>query len=384
MSERLRVSFCLSNSGIGGTELNAVRTVERLDRDRFDIEVLALTDYPPLRERYEAAGVAYRVFPVRGRGDAVRQGWRLAAHLRRRSVAVFHAHDSYGNIVGVPWARMVGVPAVIASRRWWTETPRPGHGAANRVVFRFAHAVVANTPAVADLTASEGVASHKIHVVPNFLDEESFGPPAAEVAEDLRGEFEVPPESPLVGIVALLRPEKDHLTLLRAAGRLSRKHPDAHYLLIGEGECRTEIEAERRRLRLEDRVHLAGLREGLGNLHHLFDVSVLCSRSEAFSNSLLEAMAAGNPVVASDVGGNPDAVKHGETGLLFPVGDDGALAAALDRLLDDPSLARRLGAAGRDVARRRYTPGAALSSLHGLYDSLTGHRAYGRSTAGAA
>jgi len=372
LTEPLRVSFCLANSGIGGTELNAVRTAERLDRDRFDLEVISLADYPPLRERYETARIPFHVIqmPSLASPQCVRQGWRLARHLRRRRTSVFHAHDSYGNLFGVPWARIARVPTVIASRRWWKSRPRPGHTAGNRAVFKLAHGVLTNTPAVADLTAAEGVPRDKIRVVPNFLDEDSFTAPTDQRGCDLRGELGIPAGAPVIGIIAQLRPEKDHATLIRASARLLERQPEAHIVLVGEGECRPELETLREDLGLSGHVHLTGLRHGEGNLHHVFDISVLCSRTEALSNSILEAMAAGNPVVASDVGGNPDPVRDGETGLLFPVGHVEALANALDRLLTDPAEARRLGDGGRRVARNEYTVAAALAALETTYRSL--------------
>lgn len=373
MTERLRVTFCLKNSGIGGTELNALRTAERLDRRRFDLEVVSLSDYPPLRDRYEAAGIPFSTLPIRSlkSADVARRGWELTRHLRERRTQVFHAHDHPGNILGVPWARLAGVPAVIASRRWWKAARGPAHGTLGRIAFGLAHAVLTNTPAVADRTVAEGVPGSKVRVVPNFLDEESFDAPEG-LRDGLRAELGLESGARLVGIVAQLRAEKDHETLIRAAARLASRHADVHFVLVGEGEMRPELERLRATLKLEGRVHLAGLRIGEGNLHHAFDLSVLCSRSEALSNSILEAMAAGNPVVATDVGGTPDAVVDGETGCLVPVGDPDALAGALDRILADRSLARRLGEAGRRRARERYAPEAALSGLERTYRELLG------------
>jgi len=382
LKERLRVTFCLANSGIGGTELNAVRTAERMDPERYDIEVLAFNDFPPLRERYERAGVAYKVLTVRSlKGiDWFRSGRQLARHLRERKTDVFHAHDTYGNLLGVPWARTAGTPAVIASRRWWKTRLGAGHGVGNRLVFQWAHAVVTNTQAVAGLMVNEGVSRSKIRIVPNFLDPDAFFAPDPAVAEALREEYRIPADARVIGIVAQLRPEKDHATLLRAAARLVEQHPSAHFLLVGEGICRAEIEALRAKLGLERRVHLTGLRHGEGNLHHMFDISVLCSRTEALSNSILEGMAAGNPLAVTDVGGNPDAVIDGETGMVVPIGSFKGLAEALDRLLSDQRLARRLGAAGLQRAQNCYTIDAALSTLEHTYAALLSE---GREAGGA-
>ena len=343
-----------------------------MDPETYDLEVLAFNDFAPLRERYERAGAAYSVLEVRSlKGiDWLRSGGRLARHLRDRKADVFHSHDSYGNLLGVPWARIAGTPAVIASRRWWKSNPGAGHRTGNRLVFRCAHAVITNTQAVAELMTSEGISPSKIRIVPNFLDEDAFCPPDRAVTDGLRAECGIPTDARVIGIVAQLRVEKDHVTLLRAAARVVESHSDAHFLLIGEGKCRAELEALRQELGLHDRVHLAGLRHGVGNLHHMFDISVLCSQTEALSNSILEGMAAGNPLVVTDVGGNPDAVIDGETGTTVPVGSSAGLAAALDRLLADEDLARQLGTAGLHRARTHYTLGAALSTLADTYAGL--------------
>lgn len=370
MTDPLRVTFCLANDGIGGTELNAVRTAERLDRDRFDLDVVSLADYAPLRERYEAAGIPVRNLSLRSLKsfDYIREGRALARHLRDRRTHVFHAHDSYGNLIGVPWARIARVPGVIASRRWYRSHFQTGHGTGNRVAFRLAHRVLTNAPSVAShLAREEGVPREKIRVVPNFLDEAAFEDVSPGEAAQFRAELGIPNDARVIGIVAQLRPEKDHLTLVEAAAAIADRHPDAHVVLVGEGERREAIEVRRDALGLAGRVHLAGLRRGPGNLHRFFDISVLCSRSEALSNSILEAMAAGRPVVATRVGGNPDAVVHDETGLLVPPGDAWALGEALARLLSDPAAARALGDAGRRRARSEYTVDAAMGALERVY-----------------
>lgn len=374
MTEPLRITFCLANGGIGGTELNAVRTAERLDRTRFDLDVVSLADYAPIRERYEAAGIPVRTLTLRSFKslDYLRQGRSLARHLRDRRTQVFHAHDSYGNLLGVPWARAARVPGVLASRRWFRTRFQTGHGAGNRIAFRLAHRVLTNAPSVAThLASEEGVPRAKIRVVPNFLDEEAFDDATPGEAIRFRAELGIPADARLIGIVAQLRPEKDHLTLVEAATSIVDRHPDAHLVLIGEGETREAIEARRDALGLADRLHLAGLRRGPGNLHRFFDISVLCSRTEALSNSILEAMAAGRPVVATRVGGNPDAVVHDETGLLVAPGDARALGEALARLLADPAAARALGEAGRRRARTEYTLDAALGALEGVYREVS-------------
>jgi glycosyltransferase involved in cell wall biosynthesis len=158
--------------------------------------------------------------------------------------------------------------------------------------------------------------------------------------------------------------------LLKAASLLRERWPDVWYLLVGDGESRADLIAEACDLGLGDRVVFAGQQPHEPNLHHLFDVSVLCSRNEAFPNTVIEAMAAGTPVVATAVGGVPDAVEDGVTGRLVRASDPDQLAGVLEELLADPGVCQSLGAAGQACARDRYVPSRALSELEALYERL--------------
>jgi glycosyltransferase involved in cell wall biosynthesis len=154
-------------------------------------------------------------------------------------------------------------------------------------------------------------------------------------------------------------------------GILGRERPDLKLILIGDGESRGALESLARELGIAANVVFAGRRTG-PNLHHLFDISVLCSTSEGFSNSILEAMAAGNPVVATDVGATRDAVIDGQTGLLVPPSDPERLASAIAELLHNPERARAMGQAGQQRARDDYCASRSLEALEGLYEELAG------------
>lgn len=377
---RLRVAFCIDNLGIGGTELNAVRTAERLDRSRYDLRVVCLNSDGPLAARYAAAGIPVHYLPIpRLYGwEAFRQGMRLGSLLRKERVDVFHAHDKYSNIFGVPWARVAGVAGVIASRRWGHQQLRRGHRIANRVAYTLAHVALANSPRVGEsLQRDEGVPTRKVAVVPNFLDEDAFVPPQGDVRAKLSEELGLVPGEPTIGIIANLRPVKDHSSLLRAVALLRPRWPGIRVVLVGDGECLDALRALARDLGIRDRVCFAGRRANQPNLHHLFDISVLCSLSEGLSNSVLEAMAAGRPVVATDVGATADAVVDGATGILVPPADPMRLSEALERLLSAPELAREMGTAGLQRAEEIYSARAALANIESLYDRLARPAGFG-------
>ncbi len=370
--ERLRIAFCIDNMQVGGTELNAIRTAERLDRARYDLRVVSLQDHGPLLERYAAAGVPVDCFPLKslyGPG-ALRQGLRLRAYLRAHRIRILHAHDIYSLVFAIPWARSAGVRA-IASRRWWEPYPGVHWRAATRLAYALADVTLANSARVARLvTREEHVPPERVVVVPNFVDPEAFAPLSAEVERRLRAELGIDEGDRVVGMVANLRPIKDQPTLLRAVALVLRHHPDVRLVLVGDGPSRPGLAALARELAIESRVVFAGKRPNVPNLHALFEVSVLSSTSEALPNSLLEALAAARPVVATDVGAVPDIVVEGENGLLVPPGDADRLAQALRRLLDDPALGRRMGEAGRRRAETGHTAEVALGALERLYAAL--------------
>src|SRR5215469_15357944 len=237
----VRVGYCIDSFDVGGTELNAVRTVEALDRRRFHLTVFHLHETGPLRARYEALGLRLVHLPI-GRLYSPRtagQGVRLLRLLRREGIEVVHTHDVYTNIFAVPWARLAGC-RVIASRRWLDASPRAGLLPLNRCSYRFAHRVVVNSSVVARLMIdTEGVPAARVVEVPNFLEERAFQHVAAEVRNARRHTWGVPQGAFVIGTVARLAPVKNHAMVLRALQRLDEH---VHLVLIGTGPARRALE----------------------------------------------------------------------------------------------------------------------------------------------
>jgi glycosyltransferase involved in cell wall biosynthesis len=365
----LRVGYCIDSFDIGGTELNAVRTVEALDRQRFHVTVFHLHETGPLRARYEALGLQLRHLPI-GRLYSPRtavQGMRFLRLLRSEGMEVVHTHDLYTNIFATPWARLAGC-RVIASRRFLDASPRPGLLPLNRWSYRFAHRVVVNSSLVARLMIdSERVPAARVIEMPNFLEERAFHRVAIEVRSARRHSWGVPPGAFLIGTVARLAPVKNHAMVLQALQRLDES---VHLVLIGAGPSRRPLEDLARELHVERRVHFTGQLVEAENLHQFFDVSVLCSRSEGFPNAVIEALAVGCPVVATPVGGVPEVIIDRQTGLLVPVDDSDALAGCVQELRRDAALRQRLSEAGAKRVRGKYHQTLVIARLEALYQDL--------------
>jgi glycosyltransferase involved in cell wall biosynthesis len=364
-----RIGYCIDSFDVGGTELNAIRTLEALDRQRFQVTVFHFHETGPLRARYESLGVELqhlRIGPLYAPRTAV-QGLRFLRLLRRKRIQLVHTHDVYTNIFAALWARLGGCQ-FIASRRWLDEVPRRGMPLLNRWSYRLAHRVLANSALTARLLVDkEGLPAARVIELPNFLEEGAFRPVPAEVRSARLRSWGVPPDAFVIGTVARLAPVKNQAMLLRALARLGDQH---HLVLIGEGSSRAALEELARTLHVDSRVHFTGELLEPTNLHQFFDVSVLCSRSEGFPNSVIEALAAGCPVVATPVGGVPEVIVHRLTGLLVPVDAVDALAASLEELRGDAGLRGRLSEAGLACVRIKYHQSVVVAQLEALYQDL--------------
>lgn len=368
----LRVLFCTDNFGIGGTELNAVRTAEALVRRGVELEVAALQPDGPLRPRYEAAGIPVHVFPLAnlyGPG-AMKQGLRLASLVRRSGFDVVHCHDIYSNIFAGFWARRGGASAVIASRRWGLDSTQRRLDTINRVAQRRSSRVLANSSEVAEMVQGDGVRADRVTVIHNFLEADAFAAPLERDVAAWRASHGIPGGATLLGIVARLAPVKNHESILGAVAQLAPGHPELHLAVIGDGPLRSRLEQFAAELGIEARVHFTGMVPHRPNINHYLDLVALTSLSEGFPNTVAEAMAAGRAVVATDVGGVRDVVLDGETGVLVPAADTALLAAALEARLADPAGTGEMGQRAREVAAERFSEDGVIARLIALYLEL--------------
>ena len=372
----IRVAFCLDTFHIGGTELNAVRTALRLDKSRFSVSFFH-GQAGPLMEEVSAAGIPCYSFPLEGllSTSALVQGIRMAKAFRRIGIEIVHAHDVYSNIFAGMIGRLAGVRRVIVSRRWGVSQYGPGLSRLNRTAYRFADQVLVNSQQIAaSVSSDEGVAPSRVTVVNNFADREAFLRVSDDVKAELRRQLGVPVDAMLIGMVASLKPVKNPEMLVSAFAQVAERDPSVHLVFIGDGVSRGDLERTVAERGMIDRVTITGTLPNAGRLHSCLDISVLCSRSEGFPNSVVEAMAAAVPVIATRVGAIPDAVSHMTTGLLVPSESPTELEEALRRLIGDPSLRTRLGRAGYEIALDRFHEDTVIASLESLYERLVESR----------
>ncbi len=316
-----------------------------------------------LEGRARAAGLA--VHPTAFRGDLAPTAiLGLARVLRAESPHVVHAHDPHTTAASLLAARLCRGSRLLASRR----VSLPVHGPFSRLKYAACDRVIAVSRAVARELVDDGLPARRLLLVHDGVVDR---PPEGGGREALR-DLGVPPGGPVIGNVAALTEHKDHATLLAAMPRVLRAVPAARLVIVGAGELRGPLEAEALRRGLGDRCVFTGFRADVDRFIPAFSLLCLTSRTEGLGSSLLDAMCFGRAVVAAETGGIPEAVVHGRTGLLVPVGDPSALAAALTRLLLSPGEREAMGRAGRRRFERLFTAERMVDGTLRSYDSLHG------------
>ncbi len=380
--ERVRLLKLLTVFGMGGTERQAVALGRALDPSRFELHVGCLRRWGHLLEEIETLGVPlaeYRIDRLYG-PRALRQQVRLARDLRRNGIQVMHTYNFYPTIFAVPVARLIGVPVIVVSIRDTGVYLSPWQRRAQRAVCRLADRILVNAEAVRQWLVADSYDPGKITVIRNGIDLSRFA--SSNGAGHVRRELGLPAGAPIVAVLSRLNPLKGLEDFLEAAVLVAGRVPHARFLIVGDGhlvrdgavvadlDYRQTLEGHARRLGLGEHVVFTGLRLDVPEVLSEVAVSVLPSLSEGLSNVLLESMAAGVPVVATRVGGNPEVVEEGRTGLLVPPRDSAALAGAICQVLEDAGTAARFGRAGRQRVAEQFSLERMVSETERVYLGL--------------
>ncbi|MCC6348026.1 MAG: glycosyltransferase [Candidatus Eisenbacteria bacterium] len=315
---------------------------------RRGVEQLLLAPRAPLLEKARAEGFAAQRWRSRGEMDLPAM---LAARgaLARFGPEVAHLHSAHAHALGVPAARWAGVPGVVVARR---VDFRVGGSPLSRLKYRLpVDRYFCISEGVRQAMLASGVAAEKLALVPSGVDLAAVEAEGRAPAPDLRALLRLPSDAEILGTVASLAPHKNHILLLEAAPAVLAARPRAHFVWLGEGECRGPLERRRAALGLEARVHLPGFRPDARSLMKQFDLFVLPSYLEGLCTSLLDAQALGVPIVATAVGGVPEVVRDGVTGRLVGKLEPAALSGALLSALADPAARSAWAEAGRGAVR---------------------------------
>lgn len=365
--KKLRIKFVITSMPVGGAETLLLNLIRRLDPSAFSAEVICLKEPGVL-----GLELAHEV-PVHGRLLAskwdVSIAWRLARLFRKSptdAVITVGAGDKmfWGRLA----AKLAGVP-VICSALHSTGWP-DGVGRLNRLLTSITDAFIACAPPHAEyLARHEGFPASRVFTIPNGVDVNRFSPNRAQRAW-LSAELGLPENVQLVGIVAALRPEKNHAQFVEAGRELLRQHPATHFVVVGDGPMRAEIDNLISTHGLNAHFHLLGNRSDTERIYAGLDVFCLTSQNEANPVSILEALSSGVPVVAPDVGSISETVQPGHTGFLTRPLSWESTADAIAQLLCNPQMARGMGLAGRQLVRDHWSLEVMVSGYESLVASL--------------
>ena len=339
--------FFTTSMPVGGAETLLMNLVRGLDRQQFAPEIACLKKPGPLGKLLAAempvhSGLLNSKYDLR----ILPRLWRLLREQHIDAVVTVGAGDKmfWGRLA----AKLAGVPVILSALHstGWPDSI----GRLNRLLTPLTDGFIGVADAHAEHLAShEGFPRAKVHTVYNGIDTERFAPhpDGMGLASDLRGELGISADAPVVGILAALRPEKNHELFLAGAKRLSEALPNAHFVIIGDGERRAALEKLAGELRLAERTHFLGSRSDVAEILPALDVVALTSHNEASPVSILEALSCAVPVVSARVGSVPENVIPGETGALFEPGDLEGFVAATLQLLTDDSKRVQMGRQGR-------------------------------------
>ncbi len=365
----IKVVYVIDDLGLGGAQRQLTELVRAIDRSRYQPYVVSLsTQRLAYAKNIRELEIPLTLIEHEGIWSW-RTLWQILRLLQRVRPTVVHTWLFTADLYGRLAAWLTRVPVIVSAVRS-VDPWKPRHYIfADRLLCNVTSAFTVNAQAIGEvLRKREGVEPSKLHTIYNGVDLSAFDPSIQDGA--LRRHLGLDRVVRLVGIVGRLAPEKDHQTFLHSARLVVERHPDVRFLIVGNGPLRSELDAMIRKLKLQAHVHMLESQQPITPIFAALDMVVVSSRYEGCCNVILEAMAMGKPVIATDVGGNPELVSHEETGFLIPPGEPQAMAEAIERLLQQRSRAQYFGQQARRIVESRFNLKRMIDQTMALYDAL--------------
>jgi glycosyltransferase involved in cell wall biosynthesis len=334
-----------------GAEKQFCLVAEGLPRNEFEVHVCALTRGGPLESRLAEAGIPVTVIGKRWKVDP-QAFWRLKRLVGKLKPDLVHGWMFAANTYGYAAARMCGIERFVVGQRCVDPWKSGLQLAADRAMARRCSTVVVNSAGVRDFYVQHGTPGNRVRVIHNGV---PLSDKTTTTRHQLLAELELPNDARIIGLIGRFWPQKRIKDAIWATDLLKVVRDDVHLLIIGDGPQRNRLRRYRDQCEIRDKVHFLGERGDVQRMLPHFDVLWSTSGYEGQSNVILEAMAAGVPVVATDIPGTRDLVVPNVTGNLFPVGDRAALVRCTQRLLDDAAIAAQYGAAARQRVQKEFS-----------------------------
>ncbi len=371
----INIAFVINtiDTPYAGTEKQLLATIRLLDRSRFHPHLVCLRQSDWLKDADVGCPVSVMNFGSFFSVSFLQGRRRFVEFCREHKIDIVQTFFRDSNHAGTLWAHKAGVDVIIASRRnigsgYW-------HNSREIAILKFlkrytAHYIANSEAAAAETRRVEGVDPGRISVLRNGLDIGAYPLPSAEAATKVKKSWGFSGHTEVIGTVANLRPVKNIEFLIRAAKTIIEQRPNARFVALGEGHFRAELEQMIIDSDLTGKFLLPGRSDNVARDLAGFDIAVLCSHRESLSNSLMEYMATGRAVVASDVGGNGELITHSDLGYLYPADDSRQFESRVLGLLDDTELRTGMGKAACEEASRSFSYEAMIRQLESIYESL--------------
>lgn len=373
-SSPIRIMHLIASNFVGGPEKQILHHAKDIQNLGYEVWIASFRDQATkaaILVHAEAQGLPAYELKSSGRFD-VRAFFELARFIKREGIQLLCTHGFKANSVGVFAKALAGIPQVAFCRGWTAETFRVRvYEALERRLLPFADRIVCVSDAQAEYFSSRRWLRRRLSVVHNAM-LDSLGIPSSCDREGSKVELGFAPTAPLIGAVGRLSVEKGQRFLIEATRKIKLEFPELKIVLLGEGRERTNLDIQIKRLGLEDVVIMPGFQKNVGTWMKAFDVVANCSLTEGIPNAILEAMAAGTPVVATSVGGVPALVKHEETGILVPPANPILLAEGIIKILRDPKSASVFAQNGRNWVQSQFSAAGQREALVGLYRQCLG------------
>jgi len=370
---KIKVLHILGSAERGGTEANTHDLVTHMASD-FLNELCFLSKRGPIGEELKHEGFKVYYLPLANPWTIPRVAFRLYRLLRANRYDILYLSGLKANFLGRLLGRLSGHGKILGGL--WSKYPsgikRNWTLWIDRLTFKLSLGYVSNSQAAIDFLVAHGYDRRKFWLIHNGIDIKPFYRRSDAEKETIKREYELPLNKPIITCVANLRPPKGHEYLIRALHELKNEGPDFLALLVGDGPLRGELEKLVQELELSEQVRLLGSRdrEEIPEILAITDIFVLPSLWEGLPTAIIEAMAAGCPVVATNVAGIPEVVVDGKTGFLVPPRDPQALADKIKLLLQDQALRERMGQAGIERVKQHFTIERMVRKYEGLYRKL--------------
>jgi|WetSurMetagenome_2_1015567.scaffolds.fasta_scaffold00012_133 glycosyltransferase involved in cell wall biosynthesis len=371
-SGKIRLMQITHDLAIGGLQQVVVNICKTIDRERFDISVLCLRSLGEFVPEIEKLGIKVMLLPQKRSGVDYFSFLKVARILRERKIDVIHTHNTHPLIDGTLAALLSGVGTIIHTDHARNFPDKKRYMLAERVMSQFIYKMVGVSQATSgDLMKYEKISPHKIITVLNGIDGSKFDITVDRQAK--KKEIGITVDGPVIGLGVRLTIQKGITYLLRAMPEIIRHYPDITLVIAGEGDFEKELREIASEIGVEGNTLFIGPRLDMPEILKILDIYVLPSLWEGLPMVLLEAMASGCPIVATDVGGNSGAVVNGESGALVEPGSSDALARKIIRLLGDEALRNSYAQKGRELFMSRFTARRMTEQYEKLYcrESLT-------------